>query len=187
MKIVVTTALMIATMLVAAAPLNGVLAQAPSGPPKPPAELKQLDIFVGTVNCAGKQNASPFGAAHANETVYVGKRDLGGSWVLVRVNEKKTKVNPLPQQALWQISYDPAAKQFYTIWSDRFGGWGPQTSPGWQGDSMTVTGDYYVAGQKLGARDVFSRKSPQEFFHTVELTGPDGKWFTFIEETCRKK
>jgi hypothetical protein len=158
----------------------------PAGPPTPAPEIAQPNVFRGTVHCTGTRGASQFGPEHPTITVLHGRADLNGFWMTVHYNERKTKQNPLPFHALYQIGYDPGAKQFMLIETDNFGGHAIQTASGWAGDKLTFTGDYVFGGGKLGARDTFSKNGDNETDHLSEIQGSDGKWATLDQETCKR-
>ncbi len=70
-------------------------------------------------------------------------------------------------------------------WTDNFGGWGTQTSPGWDGKKLVLTGAYNIGGQKLAARDTFEQANTTTMAHLSELqAGKD--WITLESETCHK-
>jgi uncharacterized protein DUF1579 len=169
----------------AGAPAAAAQPKPPAGPPKPAPEMKQLDFFLGTWKCDGKMLANPMGPEHAMKTTATGKTDLDGFWVSVRVEEKKTKDSPMPIKGNFQMTYDAAGKKFQAVWVDNFGGWGPATSTGWEGDKMTFTGEMFGGGQKMGSRDSFTKKSDKEMVHVGEMQ-MGGKWSTMMEETCKK-
>src|SRR5438067_13022969 len=81
-------------------------ADAPPSPPAPPPEMAQLKIFEATAQCTGSQSASDFGPAHPTKAVVRGRSDLGGFWITLRYDERKTKENPYPIRLLYALSYD---------------------------------------------------------------------------------
>src|SRR5690348_14852895 len=103
-------------------------AAAPAGPPSPAAEMAQLKLFSGNTHCSGKQSASQFGPEHPTQSVVHGRPDLNGFWMTLRYNERKTKEDPYPFHALYQIGYDSAAKQYVLVEVDNFGGHATATS-----------------------------------------------------------
>jgi hypothetical protein len=171
----------------APAPPAGAAPQAKpmAGPPKPAPEMKQLDFFMGTWKCDGQMKATPMGGEHPMKTTATGKSDLDGFWVNVRVEEKKSKESPTPIKGNFQMTYDATGKKFHGLWNDNYGGWGNATSPGWEGDKISFTGDMYGMGQKMGSRDSFTKKSDKEMVHTGEMQ-MGGKWMVLMEETCKK-
>ena len=156
-----------------------------AGPPKPAPEMKQLDIFLGNWKCDGSMKKSPMGPERAMQTSVSGKSDLDGFWVAVRVEEKKTKDNPMALKGNFNMTYDAATKKFEGLWNDNMGGWGHATSPGWEGDKIAFTGDMFMMGQKMGSRDSFTKKGDKELVHTGEFQ-MNGKWIQMMEETCKK-
>ena len=152
---------------------------------KPAPEMKQLDYFTGTWKCDGKALASPMGPEHPMKTTATGKTDLDGFWVIVRIEEKKTKESPMPIKGNFSMTYDAALKKFQGVWVDNFGGWGPSSSTGWEGDKITFAGEAYMMGQKMGSRDTFTKKGEKELLHTADMQ-VGGKWTPMLEETCKK-
>jgi hypothetical protein len=161
-------------------------AAAPAGPPSPAAEMAQLKLFSGNTHCSGKQSASQFGPEHPTQSVVHGRPDLNGFWMTLRYNERKTKENPYPFHALYQIGYDSAAKQYVLVEVDNFGGHATATSSGWDGDKLVFTGDYAFAGGKIVARDTFTKAGDKPAGHLGEIQGSDGNFVTLDEETCRR-
>ena len=154
--------------------------------PGPALEMRQLQLFQGSWQCNGNQSDSVFGAGHAVQTAVSGKTDFDGHWMVVRFSERRTKANDHPTDGVFYFGFDPAAKQFVANWIDNLGGWGRQLSPGWQNDTLILTGDYNTGGQKLGARDTFQKKNDRSYVHRAELQKGDGTWVPLIEETCTK-
>jgi Protein of unknown function (DUF1579) len=173
----------------AAAAAPAAAAPAPAVAPAPPApapEMAQLNVFLGTLHCTGTQSASQFGPEHPTVTVVRGRADLNGFWMTVRYNERKTKQNPLPFHAIYQMGYDANAKQLTLTEVDNFGGHAAQTASGWDSDKLTFTGDYTYAGGKLGARDTYTKSGDKQMDHLGEIQGSDGKWMTLDQETCKR-
>lgn len=157
----------------------------PSGPPKPGPEMAELNPLLGNFRCTGKQNASDFGPAHATRGSASTKADLNGFVLTMRYDENKTKENPAPIHALYQLTYDIAAKLYVAEVFDNMGGHGRLTSKGWDGDKIVWLGDVAMGGQKVGMRDTFT-KSKDGLTHQGELQGRDGKFFIIDEEFCKK-
>ncbi len=153
--------------------------------PKPAAELSQVKYFAGSWTCSGDAPASPFGAAHKTESSMMLKLDLDGFWYDGMVVEKKTASNTHPVKGMIHLGYDSTAKQSVLVWVDNFGSWATETSPGWQGDTMTWTGDQMGMGEKAAARDTFVKKSASEYTHKFEMQ-TKGQWATIVDETCKK-
>ena len=161
------------------------LAQMPSGPPKPAPEMANLKYFVGTWSCSGDSPAGPLGPAHKTQSTITLKSDLDGFWYDGMVMEAKSASNPHPMKGMIHIGYDAAAKQYVQVWVDNTGSHALQMSPGWEGDTLTLTGDQSIMGEKATAKDVLTKKGPREFAHKFELT-MKGETHTIVDETCKK-
>jgi hypothetical protein len=155
-------------------------------PPKPAPEMAQLKLMQGSWKCSGKMEATPFSPAHAMETRVIGKPDLDGFWMVVRIEGKKTKEMPMAFKGVWSGTYDPGAKKFESTFIDNMGGLGVQSSTGWEGDKMVWSGEGTMMGQKVGMRDTFTKKSDTELVHTFEMQS-GGKWMPMGEETCKRQ
>ena len=149
---------------------------------KPAPEMNELKVFEGAWVCTGNQSDSVFGSAHPIQTNVTGKSDLGGFWISVRYQEAITQENDHPATGVYSYSYDPTANQFIAIWTDNLGGWGVQTSPGWQDNKLVLVGDYTTAGQKIAARDTFT-KTNVGIDHLSELQSM-GQWIPLLSESC---
>ena len=163
----------------------GLPAAAPAEAPRPPRELEQLQYFEGDWECEGQEADTPWSKAHKTKTDVKVKSDLDGFWYSGKVEQGK-KDNPQPLEAKFHWSYDVAQKRFEGGWIDNTGGWAMQSSPGWQGDTLTWTGEATLLGVKSGMRDVITRKGADEFHHTYEAQ-IDGQWKPVGEETCRRE
>jgi len=174
---------------------TGVAAQAPKTQAPPPAaqrgisqpatEINQLFVLEGNLTCTGQQTDSVFGPAHAIQTTMSGKRDLNGYWVTVRYDEKKTTDNPKPASGVYNYGWDPAAGHYVAFWIDSLGGFGTQTSSGWENGTMILVGDYNTGGQRIGARDTFTKTNAGIVSHLAELL-VQGEWVKLSSETCHK-
>ena len=102
------------------------------------------------------------------------------------MTEMKTASNPHPMKGMLHVGYDAGSKQYVQIWIDNFGSHAMQMSPGWQGDTLTYTGEQDVMGEKATAKDTLTKKGANQFWHKFELT-MKGETHTIVEETCKKK
>jgi len=151
--------------------------------PRPASEMAQMKVFESKWSCTGSVNASPSGPAHRTVATVYGHRDLGDFWVSGRYHESKTPESPVPLEGMFHMTWDPGAKRFVMLWLDNTGGWAQETSPGWVGDTIVLTGEGWFGGQKLGERDTFTRKGTAELAHTYDLN-MNGQWTQFGQETC---
>jgi len=155
-------------------------------PPKAPAELAQLKIFLGNWKCEGKAPASEMAPAHATHSTVSAKMDLDNFWMMFHVEEKKSKDNPVAVRGTGYWTYDASAKRFGGPWVDNFGGTGSEWSTGWSGDTISFEGEMNLQGHKMPVRDVFIKKSDREMSHKSEAQLKPGQWTTMGEETCKK-
>jgi hypothetical protein len=157
----------------------------PAAPPKPPKELSQLSVFLGSWTCTGKGLATPMGPEHATEAKMGAMRALDGYWIVFHYDETKTAANPMPYHAAGFMGYDAGEKVFVERCHDNYGSFCNQTSKGWVGDVLTFEGPGTMDGQKMAFRDIFTKKGA-DLVHAGEAQGPDGKWMKTDEETCTK-
>ena len=159
---------------------------AQQGPPKPAPEMSSLQYFAGTWSCSGDSPAGPVGAAPKTQSTLTHKRALDGFWYDGMMKEMKTASNPHPVNGMLHVGYDAGSKQYVQIWIDNFGSHAMQMSPGWEGDTITYTGEQDVMGEKATAKDTLTKKGANQFWHKFELT-IKGEAHTIVEETCKKK
>jgi len=167
------------------APTAAQPAAAASPAPKPAAELEQLKMFEATWRCEGKQPAGPLGPEQDYKSTFKGKKDVDSFWISFQYSQKKTKVHPLPIIAKGYVGYDPAAKKYVSLGVDNMGGSVTESSPGWEADKLTFTGDGQMSGQKISFRETYTKKGDKEMVWSGELKmGKD--WIPFGTDTCKK-
>ena len=171
-------------LLAVAAPL-ALSEDKPAAPPKPPKEMSQLSVFLGSWTCTGKGLATPMGPEHATEAKLGAAHALDGYWIVFHYDETKTAANPMPYHAAGFMGYDTGEKVFLERCHDNYGAFCNQTSKGWVGDVLTFEGPGTMDGQKMAFRDIFTKKGA-DLVHAGEAQGPDGKWMKTDEETCTK-
>jgi len=160
-------------------------AQAPAAASKPAPELDQLAFFTGDWQCTGQAPASELGPARVTRTGITFTRELGGFAYGFKLAEVKTKENPSPALGMGFITFDAADKKLMSLATDNFGGPYVQASKGWEADKMVLDGPGTIMGQKIQAKDTFSKTSPTAFAHVYELK-MGGKWVTVVDEKCQK-
>ncbi len=157
-----------------------------AGPPKPAPEMSQLAYLDGTWHCSGKSFATPMGPEHATQGVAHAQMALDGFRLVIHYDEAKTAASAMPYHVLQVVGYDSAQKTFESMCFDNFGSSCTQTTPGWKGDALVFEGTSLMGGQKMGARDTFTKVSATEMRHKGEMQGADGKWMAGDEETCHR-
>ena len=174
----------------AAAPgaANPAVAAAPATPPpapKPAAELDQLKMFEATWRCEGKQPAGPMGPEQDYKSTFKGKKDVESFWLSFEYSQKKSKAHAMPIMAKGYIGYDPSAKKYVSMGVDNMGGSVTESSPGWEGDKLTFTGDGQMGGQKISFRETYTKKGDKEMIWAGEMKmGKD--WIPVGTDTCKK-
>jgi hypothetical protein len=151
-----------------------------------PAELEQLQPFVGTWQCKGTYFKSDFGPEHPFTATIATKWTLEGYWTTTDYKETKTAKNPTPLRGVAYWTYDAAAKKFAGSWADNMGSYEPMTSDGWSGDAMSWTGTMSAGGMTFTARDTFTKKSAHQIDHVFDMQGKSGEWTKIEEDTCRR-
>lgn len=149
-----------------------------------PAELKQLDPFVGSYTCKGTVYAGEWGPEHPISMSIDSTWSLGGMWLETKYKEMKTAKNPKPMtgEGLW--GYDTELKKLVGGWVDSTGGYQTQQSDGWKGDTIVFVGPYHM-GMTANGRDTFVKKGG-EMTHVFELE-MKGTWKKVESDTCKKK
>ncbi len=171
----------------AAKPAAPVAAAAPPPPPapKPAAELDQLKMFEGTWKCDGKQPAGPMGPEQVYKSTFKGKKDVENFWLAFEYSQKKSKVHTMPISAKGYLGYDPAAKKYVTLGVDNMGGSMSETSPGWEADKLTFSGDGQMGGQKISFRETYTKTGDKAMVWSGEMKmGKD--WIPVGTDTCKK-
>jgi len=70
---------------------------------------------------------------------------------------------------------------------DNMGGYMTESSPGWEGDKMVMTGEGMMAGQKASVRDTITRKGDKEFVWATDMKMAGAADFAPMgEQHCKK-
>lgn len=172
----------------AAAPAAPMTSPAPSPapmamamPPKPNPALDQLKYFAGSWRCAGTGYVE--GKAHPTEATVKAAWDLNGFFLGLRYEEQKTEANPMPVTAVEHLGYSEDGKKLVSGNVDSLGGFGTQSTAGWDGATLVWLGDYHFMGMRMPARDTFVKKGDNALTHLGEVQ-VNGAWTKQDEETC---
>ena len=146
--------------------------------------LKQLGYFVGKWRCTGTD--SMMGPAHATLTNVGAKWGYAGHWLVVDVDQQKTKENPMGFMGTVFMGYDEGSKKLVNTWVDNMGGYATANSEGWMADKITYTGPQHMGPTTMNIRDVFTKQGNDKLTH-VMLMEENGAWKQFADETCMRK
>lgn len=142
---------------------------ADAGEPGP--EMKALEYFDGEWSCDGKVFAGIMGP-DSHETAYKSsfkiEKDLGGFWYSGEYNQERSKDYPgNTSKFFW--GYDPATKRYLTTGVDAAGAFFTSRSLGWDDDAWVNLGEGWSGGARIPVREVYTKKSSDEFVYHVEL------------------
>jgi len=116
---------------------------------------------------------------------FKGKKDVESFWISFEYSQKKSKVHAMPIMAKGYLGYDPVAKKYVSMGVDNMGGSVTESSPGWEADKLTFTGDGQMGGQKISFRETYTKKSDKEMIWSGEMKmGKD--WIPVGTDTCKK-
>jgi hypothetical protein len=171
MKHWVVTLLGCALFVVAAtaAPLVSSAQAAPAPTPVPMAkpDLSSVMFLVGTWSCSQQLRGK---TRPETDVTSVG---MDGMWLVTQ-----TTAPPFDQyrtvtiNGTTYVGYDPNAKLWIQTGLDSAGGYGIQTSPGWQGNVITWTGKYPDGSSSI---DAVTKVSDTETSDANTSTDPQGK------------
>jgi hypothetical protein len=158
--------------------------------PKPAPELDQLKVLEGTWNCDGTMPAGAMGPgspAQSVKSTMKMKKSLDGFWYMTDYEEKKTKTHPVAIKAHGPMGFDPTAKKFVMMGVDNMGGYVTETSTGWEGDKMVLTGDGMLMGQKASVRDTITKKGNNELVWASDMKmGGAADFSSMGEQHCKR-
>lgn len=108
--------------------------------------------------------------------------DVDGSWLTFRWDDKAP--NRFHALELW--GFDKTANHFTNFVYDNLGGARLFQSAGWEGDTLTWTGNALTSPPAANERFVIERKSPKEFVISYDTRKPQADWATGDHLTCRQ-
>lgn len=173
-------------LLVICLALAGTIAAAQEMP-KPSPKLKELNYFAGTWSCKGETLATDFTTAHPTSGITKAGWVLNGFWLALDYTEEKTAKNPMPYGMRLYWGYGEASKKLEYGGVDNMGSYATETTEGWDGTKMTVTGTMHSGMGTTKVHDYFVKKSEKELVHSSDYETKDGSWKKMDEETCTRK
>jgi hypothetical protein len=171
-----SSALLAAAAAPAASPSPTPTPPAVVRPESPPAELAELAPFEGRWEC---ERVDADKGLRASRSTLAITRDLGGFWYAGRAAVDGKDV----RRFFW--TWDAVLGKFVGGWLDDAGAWSAQTALGWEEDKLVFLGHVTMTGEKVSARETFTRPQDGTFLRTVEVLGFI-EWRRVLEERCRR-
>ena len=138
-----------------------------------PGDLNAMRFLLGTWTCSGEaMDGTQF---HVTETT---KLSADGSRLVTHDSSGKVST---------ELYYDAARKLWVrTSVNGKDGSNSSETSPGWAGSTLILTGQINITGmQSLESRSTMTKVSPSKTTQVDELQAPTG-WMQFDTSTCEK-
>jgi hypothetical protein len=143
-----------------------------------------LQPLSGDWNCTGIAFANEMGPEHPTKATVHSAWILNDKWLRVDYKEMKTVKNPHPIAAEMVMTYNEAEKKVASGCLDNMGGYCTEEAPGWDGDSLVLSGNGNFGGKAMKVRDTFT-KGKGWIKHMGEVEA-NGSWMKLDEETCKK-
>jgi hypothetical protein len=162
-------------------------AQEPAATPIPAAVKPNFDsmrYLLGRWSCAVVVS----GRAAPHLVSYVYTLDPGGFWLIGAYRASPTNWFPYANSGEERVTYDEYTARWIRMYADAFGEYAAQTSPGWQGN--TITWRSLTFAPSKGYRSISpttERKvSPASFVSALSLTTRAGA-IQRVTKTCTKQ
>lgn len=136
-----------------------------------------MNFYVGTWSCTQPLR----GKTRPETDVYSMSND--GMWLVDQSTAPPfDQYRTVPQNGMTYLSYDPTVKQWVSTGIDSLGGYGTQSSPGWQGNTIMWSGKG-LDGSTF--TDEITKVSATQTTDNSTTTDPQGK-VTKVTITCTK-
>jgi len=152
-------------------------AAAPTPVPIPKPDFTSMNFLVGTWTCT-----QPLRGKTRSETdTYAMSND--GMWLIdTTTSPPFDQYRTVAQNGVNSTTYDPTIKQWVVVNTDNFGGYGIESTPGWQGNVASWSGKGLDGGS---FSDVITKVSDTETSDASTTTDPKGV-VTNVTITCKK-
>ena len=152
-------------------------AAAPTPVPVPHPDFSSMNFLLGTWTCT-----QPLRGKTRSETdVYSMSSD--NMWMVdAATSPPFDQYRSIPQNGMTYTTYDPTIKQWVAVYYDNLGGYGIESTSGWQGNVATWS------GRGLDGRtfsDVITKVSDTQTSDADTMTDSQGKT-TNVTVTCKK-
>ncbi|HZY96463.1 MAG TPA: hypothetical protein VFE35_05130 [Candidatus Cybelea sp.] len=152
-------------------------AAAPTPVPVPHPDFSSMNFLLGTWTCTQPLR----GKTRAETDVYTMSND--GMWMVdTATSPPFDQYRTVPQNGMTSTTYDPTVKQWVGVYYDNLGGYGIESTPGWQGNTATWSGKG-LDGSTVS--DVITKVSDTETSDANTTTDPKGK-VTNVTIVCKK-
>jgi hypothetical protein len=165
----------------AAAPLASVAQSAPMAAPTPVPvprpDFSSMNFLLGTWSCTQPLR----GKTRPETDVYT--MGMDGMWMVDQTTAPPfDQYRTVPQNGMVYMTYDGGVKQWVQVNVDNLGGYGIESTPGWQGNSAMWSGKG-LDGTSF--TDNITKVSDTETTDLSTTTDPQGK-ATTVTITCKK-
>lgn len=153
---------------------------------QPPAAQKEaFKLFTGSWRCDGKANTELAPEVPTRITLAF-KSD--GRWLLVKIEEQKSKQNPRATSSNEVWGHSAALGGFVRNGADNQGGFYAGVSSGWVGDRFWWNTDSARGGKKVKLKDTLTRVSDKELTleRAFDPTGTGDGLRVVFEGTCKR-
>jgi hypothetical protein len=164
-----------ATPLVSTAQMSAGAAPTPVPIPKP--DFTSMNFLIGTWTCTqplrGKTRTETDTYAMSNDNMWL---------VDTATSPPFDQYRTVAQNYTLSMTYDPTIKMWVTTYQDNFGGYGLESTPGWQGNVASWSGKG-LDGSSVS--DVITKVSDTETSDANTATDPKGV-VTKVTISCKK-
>ncbi len=152
-------------------------APAPTPVPVPHPDFSSMNFLLGSWTCT-----QPLRGKTRSETdVYTMSND--GMWMAdAATSPPFDQYRTVAQNAMTYMTYDPTVKRWVTVYYDNLGGYGIESTSGWQGNTASWNG---TGLDGSAVADVITKVSDTETTDANTTTDPKGK-VTNVTITCKK-
>jgi hypothetical protein len=154
---------------------------------KPAAEMEKMKYLLGTWSCEGTVTDMGKPTTHPVKSTMKVTSELGGHWIVVAYDVRKTKESPMPFAFREVIGWDASNGKYERMFFDNMGNKATfSAAPVGADGKMEWTGEVMMGPMKVPIKDTMTYKSDKEVMVDVQAQGQDGKWMPVTNVTCTK-
>jgi hypothetical protein len=159
-------------------------AEEPFEPPKPTAEHKELEMWLGSWEGSGEMKPGPFGPGGPMKWTEKCSWFADAGFHVICKSKGETPMGP--SQGLGIIGYDPV-KKVYTHYGVDSGGWVGLSEGNRSGDVWTFQSKETMEGKTFHSRFTMKMESPTEMTFSWEMSEDGETWTVMMDGTTKKK